>query len=228
MTRGYWFVRTSAVLAGLALAATLTPRSAQAQGITFTPFIGSYYSFSKFFNSDVDLSNFGGSGTARFTMEQENTAIFGARLAVPMGATLFIEGEAGYLKSNVRFVGKNAFGPGADLSTNLSGNMIAGSVRLGYRPRRSNLNILGGVAVVHHGGKAWDFPTNTKLTNIGGVVGFGLRAAVTPRFALTINAEMYVYSFDADKSNDTLNGFFKKTTQTDLIVSIGVPLSLTH
>ncbi len=215
------------VLAGLA-ATLLVPGSARAQGITFTPYIGSYYGLTKFFNDDIDLSNFGGTGTARFTMEQTNTVMFGARLSVPMGATFSIEGAGGYLSSDVRFVGKDAVAQGADLSTNLKGSMMTGSLRAVYRPRRSNLSLLGGVAVVHHGGDAWDFPTNEKLTNIGGVVGFGLRANVTPRFALNINAEALLYQFDPDTSDDTANGFFKGSTQTDLIVSIGVPLSLSH
>ncbi|HEV8123710.1 MAG TPA: hypothetical protein VGP80_05685 [Gemmatimonadales bacterium] len=228
MTRGNWFVRTSAVLAGLALAGTLTPRSAQAQGITFTPYVGSFYGLTKMFDSDVDLAVFGGSGTARFTVEQTNTVMFGARIGVPISSTISIEGQAGYLSSDVRLVGKDAIAQGLDLSTNLTGNVITGSVRAAYRPRRSNLSLIGGIAAVHHGGDAWDFPVNEKLTNIGGVVGFSLRAAVTPRFALVINAETFVYSFDPDKSNDTSQGFLKKTTQADLVVSIGVPISLTH
>lgn len=216
------------VLAGLALGIALVPGTVRAQGITLTPYIGSYYGLSKFFDSDIDLAVFGGSGTARFTMEQTNTVMFGARISVPVGATLSIEGAGGYLSSDVRFTGEDAAAQGLDLSTNLTGNMMTGSLRAAYRPRRSNLSLIGGVAVVHHGGDAWDFDTNSKLTNIGGVVGFGLRANVTPRFAMNINAEAYIYQFDPDESDDTANGFFKGTTQADLVVSVGVPLSLSH
>lgn len=228
MTRGNRFVRTSVVLAGLAVAGLQNPRSTQAQGITFTPFVGSYYGISKFFDSDIDLSNFGGTGTAKFTMQQTNTVIFGARVAVPIGATFAIEGEGTYLSSDVRFVGEDVNGPGFDLSTNLKGNVVMGSLRAAYRPRRSNLRLIGGLAVVHHGGDAWDFSTNEKLTNVGGVAGFGLRANVTPRFALDITAEAYIYQFDPDESDDTANGFFEGTTQADLVISIGVPINLTH
>jgi len=215
-----------ALSAGVALLAGVGPRPAAAQGITFTPFVGSLYTFSKYFDSDIDLGNFGGSGTANFTMEQTNTVTFGARLAVPMGATFSVEGAGSYASSEVRFTGTDAAAPGVDLATNLTGSVITGSLRGIYRPRRSNLNLIGGVAVVHHGGEAWDFDSNEKLTNIGGVVGFGIRAQVTPKFVLNITAEGYFYSFDPDESNDTQNGFFESKMQTDLVVSIGIPIQL--
>ena len=226
MPRSHRFVRLVALSAGVALLAGLSSRPAGAQGITFTPFVGSFYSFSKYFDSDIDLSNFGGSGTANFTMEQTNTVAFGARLAFPIGATLSLEGEGTYSSSEVRFTGTEAFAPGVDLSTNLKGSVVTASLRGVYRPRRSNLNLIAGVAMVSHGGEAWDFDTNDKLTNIGGVLGFGLRTAVTPKFALNITAEAFLYSFDPDESNDTANGFFDSKMQSDLIVSIGIPIQL--
>ncbi|MEO8295127.1 MAG: outer membrane beta-barrel protein [Gemmatimonadota bacterium] len=210
----------------VALCGVVTP--AAAQGITFTPYVGSFYGLSKFFDSDVDLANFGGTGTARFTMQQTNTAMFGARLSLPVGATLSVEGAVGYLSSEVRFTGKDALGQGLDLATNQTGNIVVGSLRGVLRPRRSNLQLIGGLAAVHLGGDAWNFPTNEKLTNIGGVIGFGLRTAVTPKFALNITAEGYIYGFDPDKSDDTANGFFKNKTQSNFVVSIGIPIGLSH
>lgn len=217
-----------ALSAGVALVAGLSSRPAAAQGITFTPFIGSLYTFGKYFDSDIDLSNFGGSGTANFTMEQTNTVAFGARLAFPIGATLSIEGAGSYASSEVRFTGTDAAAPGVDLATNLTGRVVTASLRGVYRPRRSNLNLIGGVAMVRHGGEAWAFDTNDKLTNIGGVFGFGLRANVTPKLALNITAEAFLYSFDPDESNDTANGFFESKMQSDLIVSIGIPIQLSR
>lgn len=228
MPSSHGFVRTFVFSAGLAAASLLAARPAQAQGLTFTPYVGSFYGISKYFDDDIDLSNFGGTGTARFTMQQNNTAMFGARLSYPIGATLSVEGAIGYLSSEVRFTGKDAAAPGVDLATSLKGNLVVGSLRGVFRPRRSNLNLIAGLAAVHLGGDAWDFPTNEKTTNIGGVVGFGLRAAVTPHLALNITAEGYIYSFDPDTSDDTTNGFFANKTQTNLVVSIGIPISLSH
>jgi hypothetical protein len=145
---------------------------------------------------------------------------------MPVGATFSVEGAGSYASSKVRFTGTDAAAPGVDLATNLKGSVITGSLRGVYRPRRSNLSILGGLAVIHHGGEAWDFDTNEKLTNIGGVVGFGLRAQVTPKFALNITAEAFLYSFDPDESDDTQNGFFDSKMQSDLVVSIGIPIQL--
>lgn len=217
------FVRMAVIAGGLALAAT----AAQAQ-VTLTPFIGSFYGISKYFDADIDLSNFGGSGTARFTSEQTNTAAFGLRVGVGIGATLAVEGEFAYLNSDVRFTGKDAFANGVDLSTNFSGDVLAGSLRLVFKPRRSNLSFFAGPSVVNHSGDAWDFPANDKLTNVGGVVGASLRAQVSPRFALEITAEGYIYTFDPDESDDTDNGFFANKTQADVIVSIGVPFTLSR
>ncbi len=228
MPRSQWFVRIGVISAGLVTLSLLSARPGQAQGLTFTPYVGSFYGISKYFDNDIDLSNFGGTGTARFTMQQNNTAMFGARLSYPIGATLSLEGAVGYLSSEVRFTGKDAAGPGVDLATSLKGSMVVGSLRGVIRPRRSNLNLIAGLAAVHLGGKAWDFPSNEKLTNIGGVLGFGLRAAVTPHFALNITAEGYFYGFDPDKSDDTANGFFKNKMQSNLVVSIGIPISLSH
>lgn len=226
MPRSHRFVRVLTMGVGVALIAGLSSRPAAAQGITFTPFVGSFYSLSKYFDADIDLSLFGGSGTANFTMEQTNTVAFGARLAVPIGATFSLEGEGSYSSSEVRFTGTDAAAPGVDLATNLKGSVITGSLRGVFRPRRSNLNVIAGVAMVKHGGDAWDFDTNEHLTNVGGVVGFGLRAAVTPKLALNITAEAFLYSFDPDESDDTQNGFFENKMQSDLIVSIGVPIQL--
>jgi hypothetical protein len=212
----------------IAVAGITAARPLNAQGITFTPFVGSFYSLSKYFDSDIDLGNFGGSGTANFTMEQTNTVAFGARLSFPIGATLSLEGAGSYSSSEVRFTGTDAVGPGVDLATNLTGNVVTASLRGVFRPRRSNLNVIAGVAMVKHGGDAWDFDTNEKLTNIGGVLGFGIRAAVTPKLALNITAEAFLYSFNPDDSDDTLNGFFDSKMQSDLIVSIGIPIQLSN
>jgi hypothetical protein len=223
--RSHRFVRMMALGAGVMLAG-MTSRPAAAQGITFTPFVGSFYALGKYFDDDVDLSVFGGTGTANFTVEQTNTVTFGARLSMPLGATFSIEGAGSYASSKVRLTGADFNGPGFDLATNLTGSVITGSLRGVFRPRRSNLNLIGGIAMVHHGGDAWDFDANTELTNIGGVVGFGIKSQVTPRFALNITAEAFLYSFNPDESDDTTQGFLKSKMQSDLIVSIGIPIQL--
>ena len=199
--------------AALTAALTLAASSVQAQ-ITLTPYVGSFYAVGKY----LDFSN------GSITAEQTNTAVFGGRLSFPIGAVLSIEGAFGYASSDVFLRVKNGCTDGSggtwDCSTNFKGNVILGSARLQFRPRRSNLyGILGG-AVVNHGGDAWK-GTN-QLTDFGAVVGFGLRASVTPRISLNMTAEAYIYSFDPDGTGNT----FTSKTQEDLLFTVGVPIKL--
>lgn len=218
MTRGNWFVRTFVLMA--ALAGTFTPRTAQAQGITFTPYVGSFYALSSFVDIDI--------GGEKLTVDQSNTAVFGARVSFPITGTMSLEGAFGYSKSDVILRITNSCVDSSntlfDCSTNFSGSVITGSGRILFRPRRSNLNFILGAAYVKHGGDAWDDPSTSETSDIGGVVGFGLRANITPRFTLVLTAEANIYSFDPDGS-DTL---FDSKTQTDLMFSVGVPIALSH
>jgi hypothetical protein len=219
VTRGYWFVRTSAVLAGLALAGTLTPRSAQAQGITFTPYVGSFYALTSFVDEKINGET--------LTIDQANTAVFGARLTLPIGGTLSVEGAFGYAKSDVTLRITNSCTNGVntfDCSTNFKGNVITGSGRLLFRPRRANIWAILGGSYIKHGGKAWDDSSTPETGDIGGVLGFGMRAVITSRLALNLTAEATIYKFDPDGKAS----LFKSKTQTDLMFSVGVPIALSH
>jgi hypothetical protein len=85
-------------------------------------------------------------------------------------------------------------------------------------PRRSNLFLLFGPGIVRRGGDAWKGVKKKDITDFGGVVGLGVRANVTPRFRLNITAESYLYSFDGGGPDSKF--------QSDLLVSIGVPIGL--
>ncbi len=212
----------------LALAAIVTcfvlPSAAAAQNkFSVTPWVGSYYAFSKFYDNDL-------SGGLRVSVNQTNTAMFGIRATIPVSPTIAAEGSFGYAKSAVNFrieefLTDTISGQTFDLATAFKGSVIIGSVRAVIRPRRSNLSVILGAIIVNHGGEAWqDSTLDGKKTSFGGVVGFGLRANVTPRFPIDIRAELNLYSFDPDKSDDTANGFYPGKFQQDLIVSIGIPL----
>jgi hypothetical protein len=204
-----------------------SPSSLAAQNrFEVTPWVGSFFSMSSYYNDNFDLATIGGTGTTNIKVSQENTAMFGLRLSVPIGATLAAEGSFGFATSNVRFVIKDPTQTGGfDAATTEKGNVLIGSLRAVIKPRRSNLSLLFGGIVVHHGGKFWDDPTiDGKLTSFGGVAGIGLRANVTPRFPITIRAEGNFYQFDPDKGDNAAAGFYPGKLQSDLIFSIGVPL----
>lgn len=219
-------VRLRLAFAAMAASFVLPTAAAAQNKFSVTPWVGSYFAMSKFYDNDFDLTLIGGTGTAPIQVSQNNTAMFGLRVSVPVGATLAAEGSFGYAKSDVffRVVDPNQNG-GFDFSTTDKGTVMIGSLRAVFKPRRSNLSIIVGGILVHHGGSFWDDPAiDGKLTSFGGVVGFGLRANVTPRFPIDIRAEANLYSFDPDKGDNTLNGFYPGKFQQDLVFSVGVPL----
>lgn len=206
-------VRWVAVVSGVFLVPV-----ARAQ-VTLTPYVGSYYAAS----SIVPKSS-------GFTVDQTNTATFGARLTLPIGPVMALEGTFAFASSDIAFVVPDACVDQSptpnvwDCSTNLKGSLILGSARVRFRPRRSNLYFLVGGAYAKHGGKAWDDPLTSDLSDIGAVVGFGLRASITPQVPLNIGAEAYIYSFDPDGSGTV----FSAQTQSDLLFTIGIPISLSR
>jgi hypothetical protein len=187
-----------------------------------TPWVGSYYAIGTFY--DNDLAN-----GLRVRVNQSNTVMFGLRAAVPLGPTLAVEGSFGYARSAVNFRLKKAItdtisGQSFDASTDLKGSVIIGSLRAVFRPRRSNLSLIAGAVLANHGGDAWSDSTITKKTSFGGVIGIGLRSNVTPRFPIDFRAELNLYNFNPDKSDDTSLGFYPSKLQEDLVFSVGIPL----
>lgn len=218
-----------AVMAFLAGAAAPTVLAAQNR-LEVTPWIGSYYAISPFYDDEIDLSVIGGSGTTNIKVSQDNTVMFGLRAAVPVSGTIAAEASFGFARSNVSFVIKDAITDSAgtpifDAASYGKSNVMIGSLRAVIKPRRSNLSIILGAIVVNHGGDFWDDDAlDGKFTSFGGVVGLGLRANVTPRFALNIRAEANLYSFDPDKDDDASLGFYPGKFQQDMVFSIGIPL----
>lgn len=221
-------VRQRLALALVAVTLALPSAAAAQNKFSVTPWIGSYYGFGKFFNNNISLDSIGiGTGLRKVTVSQANTAMFGIRATVPVSATVAAEGSFGYASSDVQFIIKNPSGVsgGFDAVTTKKGNVIIGSVRLVFKPRRSNLSLIAGGVLVNHGGDFWsDSLLDGKKTSFGGVAGIGLRANVTPRFPIDIRAEVNIYSFNPDKGDSTLLGFYPSTMHEDLVFSIGIPL----
>jgi hypothetical protein len=123
-----------------------------------------------------------------------NTAVFGARLTLPIGGTLSVEGAFGYAKSDVTLRITNSCNNGVntfDCSTNFKGNVITGSGGSCSVPVAPNIWAILGGSYIKHGGKAWDDPSTQETGDIGGVVGFGMRAVITSRLALNLTARSY-------------------------------------
>ena len=209
-------VRMRLALAAVAACLAL-PSVARAQLRTeITPFVASYYGLTHI-ATGTGLFNVG----VPFTIDQQNAAAFGLRITIPVGARLALEGEFSYATSGVSATEDTLFGPGLDGGLSQNGNIIFGSVRAVFTPRRSNLFLLAGPAIVKRGGDAWEGIDSGDITDFGGVVGFGVRANVTPKFRINFTAQAYLYSFDAFPGAGTDPEF-----QADFLVGLGIPISL--
>ncbi len=205
-------VLARALAAGLLVLSV--PSLAHAQLRTeITPFAASYYGVTHLGEGSGGL--FSGND---FTIDQDNAFALGARITLPIGAQLAVEGEFVYSMSGLSITEEDGVAPGIDGGISQNGNVIFGSVRAVYSPRRSNLFLLAGPAFITRGGDAWDGVDKSDIRDFGGVVGIGIRANVTPRFRLNLTAESYLYSFDGGGSESKF--------QSDILVSIGVPFGL--
>ncbi len=201
----------SSIAVGLAMAALVAgPAEAQAK-LELTPFFTSFYAVANV------TSEFAGDPN---TKEKHFAAPGGgARLTYWISPTLGIEAAGAFAASGTRIVSTDQ---GGTFGASLNGTLAAASGRVLYRPARTNLFLLFGAGTVIRGGDTWDFQEFTEKTDFGGIVGFGVRASVTPKLALLVSAEAMIYSLDVDGEQT----FYDSSTQADIYVSIGIPLAL--
>lgn len=198
------------------LAAFLLPSSIGAQAQTqIVPFFASYYALGAY-GSDIDEFGTG----ELFSERMSNAPAIGVRLSVALSRAIAIEGQVAFNNS-----GRQATSDTGSFGFYLKGKEVLASGRVTYHPPRSNFRLIGGVGYMKRGGDGWDeanFPTGTTFDKsiIGGVIGFGARANVTPRFSLDLDVEGFLYSSDADEGGTTFTAKF----QQDILVSIGVPI----
>jgi hypothetical protein len=223
-------IRGTVAIAGLVLAGTVaTPIAARAQAkFEFSPFVGSYYALTKMC-TDCENNNSG----SNLTSKQLSAFAVGGRLSYWISNTIGIEGAFTYSPSQAeeRFQ-VSSFG----LAASGKGRIIQASGRLLFRPQRTNLHFTVGAGIVSRGDTVWqafkfrsDSPDSVgaKLTSVAGILGAGVRASVTPKFALNVSAEVALYSFDphlaASPATSSANG---GKLQADLVIAVGVPITL--
>lgn len=174
----------------------------------FTPFFTSYYAVGKLAEaSSVKERQYAAPGG-------------GARLTYWITSSVGIEAAGAFVWSGTQFTSSDPTQTGG---VSLPGTILTANGRLVFRPARTNLYLLVGGGMVKKGGDTWDFDFITNKTSIGGVVGFGARANVTPQFALNVTVEGNFYKSDPDGSTGTA---YDSKLQSDIYVSIGVPIGL--
>ncbi len=213
-------MHATVAIAGLVLvSAVVTPGTARAQAkFELTPFFASFYALT----TVTDDANGDGTG---LKLQQTNAPTYGARLTYWLSRTMGIEFGGAYSKSGIRAFSNDTSTGGVSFA--VTGNMVSANARFLYRPERTNLHFIIGGGIVHRGGTFWkDAHTNsgTKVTTPAAVLGAGVRASVTPKFALNVSLESNLYSFDPD-GPATAN---KSKFQADLLLSIGVPITLSR
>jgi hypothetical protein len=214
-----WPSRVSAISGCLAVIGLLAPRGAAGQAkFEITPFFASFYALTTMSN-DVN-----GDGS-NVKIQQTSAPTYGGRLTYWVSRTMGIEFAGAYTKSGIRAFSSDT-GTGG-LSFAVTGNVVTANGRLLYRPARTNLHFIIGGGILHRGGTFWkDAHTNsgTKVTSPAAILGAGVRASVTPKFALNVSLEANLYSFDPDGSAPENKSKF----QSDVLLSIGVPITLSR
>lgn len=225
---------TGLMVAGISagLAATAVPSTVQAQGrLELTPFLGSYYALT---NMCTDCNN--NNDGSDLKSQQLNAFAVGGRLTYWLSNTVGLEGAFTYAPSHAqeRADVSSDFG----LAISGKGRIMQASGRVLFRPQRTNLHLIAGVGIVSRGDTVWQaFKNNApdtvgaKLTSVAGILGVGVRASVTPKFALNVSAELDLYSFDprlAQVTSPTNNSANGGKLQADLLVSVGVPITLSR
>lgn len=217
-------------LAGiLAGAAVAIPSAVQAQGkIELTPFVGSYYALAKMC---TDCNKDGSDVTGH----QVSAFAFGGRLSYWVSSTIGIEGSFTYAPSRAE---ERADISGFGLAVSGKGRLMLASGRVLFRPQRTNLHFIVGAGIVSRGDTVWQAfkesapdTIGAKRTSVAGIIGAGVRASVTPKFALNVSAELNLYSFDprlATVTSPAPNSANGSKLQADLLVTIGIPITLSH
>lgn len=212
--------RTLAIGGLVVTGAVVTPSAARAQAkFELTPFLGSFYPLAKMCSDcNKDGSNVRG--------QQLSSVVVGGRLTYWFSPTLGFEANGAYAPSRIQVSAQDT--TGFVFGASAKGSMLMMGGRLLYRPARTNLHFIIGAGIVHRGGNVWSTAhdsAGTKVTSPAATLGVGVRAAVTPKFALTVSAEGNFYSFDpmlgpsADRSNGS-------KLQSDFVVTVGVPIIL--
>ena len=191
-------------LAGLLLAA---PSAGAQVKLEVTPFFTSFYAtnFLTFTNGDNLEKQSAGPG-------------FGAALTWRFNNMWAVEGQVVYVVTDVQ-VKSTGF---VNYQPPTEGHLLLINGRVIFQPRRSNLFFALGAGTVTRSGPAWDIPGLDYRQTVAGIIGFGVRARVSPEWGVRLGAEVHFYESDPDGKNT----YYQRRLQHDVLVTIGVPFAL--
>jgi hypothetical protein len=203
--------------------ALLVPTVAAAQAsVEITPFIGSFYALSSVSEqTNVPLPSFGGAPPGDIVREQEDGPMIGARVSFPLTGVIRAEGSFGFAFSNGRLDQRPRLDPDAGFGVSADGHVYMLSARALIRPRRQNFYGIAGLGLVGRGGDFWE--NADQSARVAGVIGFGVRAAVSPRLSLNFSAEAFLYSFSYSSANIPNSD---SKFQQDIVVWVDIPIGM--
>lgn len=198
---------TALLCAWLALATELAGQVK----LEVTPFFASYYATNyTTFRSDNDNER------------QEAGPGVGLGASYHFTRIVGVQGSFAYVLSGIVPRQPQATGT-INILTPESGALTFASARLTLQPRRSNYFLALGPTMVHRSGKAWRLSGLDHLTNVGAVVGFGIRARITPEWEFGIGVDGHFYKSDPDGD---AGAYYQNRLQRDVLLSIGIPYAL--
>jgi hypothetical protein len=203
--------------------------------VQLVPFIGSYMPLSKFGSaSRPQVGNIPGKNS---TYRESIGVLAGLRLRLELNDRLALEGSGAWVRSGwtekQEVVGANV----SSVGFSLPGSVLLFQARGTLKPWRGNTYLAAGVTYRQRGGEAWDeeevstFMTSTQFrnSNVGAVVGFGVRASASPRVLFDIGADLHLYSVNRVERGFVLAGndpFRNNSMAADVIVTVGIPVHL--
>ena len=203
-------MRPTRPLATLAVAAlVLLPAPMRAQvKLEVTPFFVSYYPLE--YLTYVDGAN---------NERQEAGPGLGVALTYRFDNMWAVEAQAVYVSTGIIF---RCFPGCANFSPPTNGRLILLNGRVLFQPRRTNIYFALGAGTIMRSREAWEVTGIGNLSSVAGIVGFGVRARVSPTWGFKIGAELHVYETDPDGPRP----YYQKKMQKDVFVTIGVPINL--
>lgn len=193
-----------------ALALTLvgvTPALAQLPGIEISPFVGAF----------VPLTDLVDEEAINLTASQKEALVVGGRVKVKFPGPLGVEGTFMYALSDIE---SDDAGDVVDVDASvwaLSGRLV---YTFGLPAVPVSFNASGGVALVSHDP---DIEGAESETDVGGVVGLGLRLDPPGLLAVRLDVEDYLYSFQPEGEPGEE---FESRFQSDVVVSVGLVFEL--
>lgn len=187
----------------------------QLPGLDLEPYIGVYIPFTDI----VDAADI--VGDVPDVVSQKEAFVIGGRVSLGLLPTLAIEGNAMYAFSEAE-----AEDGGSVEAADAHVWAADGRLVLRLLPGPVSPHIGGGIALIGRGGDAFEEVTGGK-TDVGGVVGAGLKVKLPGIIALRGDADVFLYS--AEFTVEPTPGeelSLGSQFQADLVLSAGLVISL--